>query len=76
MDAEFFISRAEREVDHQHNRVILTARNKVHADGLRRCCVEVAQWANGKETIIRWAENEGRPSRIPALLARVGSDRR
>ncbi len=49
MDIEFFISRAEREVDHQHNRVILTARNKVHADGLRRCCVEVAQWANGKD---------------------------
>jgi hypothetical protein len=50
MDAEFFIPRVEREVDHQHNRVILTDRNKVHADGLRRCCMEVAQWANGKET--------------------------
>lgn len=69
MDAEFFISRAEREVDRINNRVILTARDKVHADGLRRCCIEVAQWANGKETIIRWTGGKDLSYRIPAFLA-------
>ncbi len=69
MDADFFISRAEREIDSQHNRVILTARNRVHADGLRRCCVAVAQWAKGKETIIRWEGNTKHFYRIPSFLA-------
>ncbi len=69
MDADFFISRAEREIDSQHNRVILTARNRVHADGLRRCCVAVAQWAKGKETIIRWEGNQKHFYRIPSFLA-------
>jgi hypothetical protein len=69
MDADFFISRAEREVDTQHNRVILTARNRVHADGLRRCCVAVAQWAKGKETIIRWEGSTKNFYRIPSFLA-------
>jgi len=69
MDADFFISRAEREIDSQHNRVILTARNRVHADGLRMCCVAVAQWAKGKETIIRWEGNQKHFYRIPSFLA-------
>jgi hypothetical protein len=68
MDADFFISRAEREVDTNHNRVILTARDKVHADGLRRCCIEVARWAKGRETIVRWQDAK-RFYRIPAFLA-------
>jgi hypothetical protein len=68
MDAEFFISRAEREVD-IHNRVILTARDRVHADGLRRCYREVAQWAKGKETIIRWGSDPKGFYRIPSSLA-------
>lgn len=69
MDAEFFISRAEREFDRQRNRIILNARDKVHADGLRRCCVEVAIWAKGRDTLIRWSGDEGKPYQIPAHLA-------
>lgn len=69
MDANFFISRAEREFDHQNDQIILTARDKVHADGLKQCCVEVARWAGGKDTFIHWAEDEGQPYRIPGFLA-------
>lgn len=69
MDASFFISRAEREFDHQNNQIILTARDKVHADGLKQCCVEVARWAEGKDTFIHWAEDQGQPYRVPGSLA-------
>lgn len=76
MDANFFISRAERWHDQQHNRIILNARDKVHADGLRRCCVEVAQWASGKDTIVHWSGDEGEPYEIPARLANYAKSKK
>lgn len=76
MDANFFISRAERWHDQQHNRIVLNARDKVHADGLRRCCVEVAQWASGKDTIIHWSGDEGEPYEIPARLANYAKSKK
>jgi hypothetical protein len=69
MDANFFISRAEREFDSQNNRIILTARDRFHADGLRHCCLDVAKWAGGKDTLIHWSEDKGLPYVIPGNLA-------
>jgi hypothetical protein len=72
MDAtvEFFISRCEREFTPKE--IVLTAADKLHAEGLRRCCVEVAKWAVSKGrdlVIIQWAGDGGRPYHIPSWYA-------
>jgi hypothetical protein len=69
MDVEFFLSRAEREFDPTLNRIVLNARDKVHADALKRCCVDVAVWGKGREIVIHWRDDEGNPYRIPPQLA-------
>ncbi len=69
MDVEFFLSRAEREFDPRQNRIVLNARDKVHADALKRSCVDVAVWGKGREVVIHWRDDEGNPYRIPPHLA-------
>lgn len=69
MDVEFFLSRAEREFEPNQNRIVLNARDKVHADALKRCCVDVAVWGKGREIVIHWRDDEGNPYRIPPQLA-------
>lgn len=72
VDVSFFLSRCEREFT--ATEIILTAANKVHADGLRRCCVQIAKWAVSKGrdwVIIHWAGDGGKPYRIPSWYASI-----
>jgi hypothetical protein len=73
-DISFFLSRCEREFT--ATEIILTAANKIHADGLRRCCTQVARWALSKGrdwVIIQWAGDGGKPYRIPSWYASMES---
>jgi hypothetical protein len=72
--ADFFLSRCEREFT--ATEIILTASDYLHAQGLRCCCVELAEWALSKGrdwVIVRWAEDEGKPYRIPSWYATAHS---
>ncbi len=67
---DFFLSRCEREFT--PTEIILTAADKFHAEGLRRCCIDIAKWAvsKGKDwVIIQWAGDGGKPYRIPCWYA-------
>lgn len=67
---DFFISRCEREFT--PTEIILTASDRFHAEGLRRCCVELAKWALSKGrdwVVVQWNGDEGKPYRIPTWYA-------
>jgi hypothetical protein len=74
IDLTFFLSRCEREFT--PTEIVLTAADNFHAEGLRRCCVELAKWALAKErdvVIVRWAGDGGNPYRIPTWYASLES---
>ncbi len=57
-DAEFFLSRCEREFDPHSGELLLLARNAIHALGLRRCSSDVARWAlkrGYKKASVTWS---------------------
>ena len=71
---DFFLSRCEREFT--ATEIILTAADKFHAEGLRRCCIDVAKWAVSKGrdwVVIQWAGDGGKPYRIPSWYASMES---
>lgn len=74
IDLTFFLSRCEREFT--PTEIVLTAADNFHAEGLRRCCVELAKWALAKErdvVVVRWAGDGGNPYRIPTWYASLES---
>lgn len=74
IDLSFFLSRCEREFT--PTEIILTATDNFHAEGLRKCCVELAKWALSKgrdAVVVQWAGDKGSPYRIPSWYASLES---
>jgi hypothetical protein len=77
IDLTFFLSRCEREFT--PTEIVLTAADNFHAEGLRRCCVELAKWALSKgrdAVVVQWAGDGGNPYRIPTWYASLESSTR
>ena len=56
--------------------IILTTKNRFHAERLSFCVVELAKWLieqGRKEVLIRWPGDEGNPYRVPRWYAFLDS---
>lgn len=67
-DVEFFLARCTERRE-TTSEIVLVAANRLHADGLKRCTVALANRARGKKTLIHWPGDEGLPYEIGVSFA-------